>query len=119
MVDDDRELYRELIDELVTECRQGQGQIGPDRARAGTWNPNADAGPDKFPEQRRINVMLAGMVQDDREVLAQMLAEAFQAGVFIALRVLHDHQVPPFEDGYEGTPFNDFVGRVDDWPWPT
>jgi hypothetical protein len=38
--------------------------------------------------------------------------------VFIALRVLHDHGVPPFEDGYEGTPFNDFTGRLYDWPWP-
>jgi hypothetical protein len=117
--DDDRLLYRVLIDELVRECRQGQGQIGPGRARAGIWNPNAEVLLDDFPEQRRINVLLAGMAQDDREVLAQMLAEAFQGGVFIALRILHDHQVPPFEDGYEGTPFNDFVGRLDDWPWPT
>jgi hypothetical protein len=51
-------------------------------------------------------------------VLASMLAEAFQSGMFIALRVLHDYQVPPFGDGYEGTPFNDFTGRLNDWPWP-
>jgi hypothetical protein len=117
VVGDGRELYRALIDELVSECRQGQGQIGPRWVRTGTWNRN-DAVLDDFPEQRRINALLSGMRHDDREVLAQMLAEAFQGGVFIALRVLHDHQLPPFEDGYEGTPFNDFVGRLQDWPWP-
>jgi hypothetical protein len=57
------------------------------------------------------------MGQDDREVLAQMLAEEFEAAVFMALRVVHEHQVPPFDDGYDRTPFNDFVGRLDDWPW--
>lgn len=118
MVTDGRYLYRTLIDELVEECRQGQGQIGPRKARAGTWNRN-DKVLDDFPEQRRINALLSRMGQDDREVLAQILADAFQGGVFIALRVLHDHQVPPFEDGYEGTPFNDFAGRLQDWPWPS
>ena len=118
MTSEDRQLYRTLIDELVRECRQGQGQIGPGRVRTGTWNGNADSAPDGPPDQRRINALLARMGQDDREVLAQMLAEAFQGGMFTTLRVLHHHQVPPFEDGYEGTPFNDFAGRLDDWPWP-
>jgi hypothetical protein len=116
---DDRELYRAVIDELVRECREGQGQLGPRRARTGTQNPGPDTVSEDMPDQRRINVLLAGMRRDDREVLASMLADAFQRGMFIALRVLHDHQVPPFEDGYEGTPFNDFAGRLDDWPWPT
>lgn len=103
---------------MVRECREGQGQIGPRRARTATWNPSADDMPDDIPDQRRINVLLAGMGPDDREVLAQMLAQAFQGGMFTALRVLHDHHVPPFEYGYEGTPFNDFAGRLDGWPWP-
>jgi hypothetical protein len=111
----DRGQYRALIDELVRECRDGQGQIGPRRASTGTWNPGANA----MPDQRRINALLAAMAPGDREVLASMLAEAFQNGIFTALRVLHDHQVPPFEDGYEGTPFNDFAGRLNDWDWPT
>lgn len=113
---DDREQYRALIDQLVEECREGQGQIGPTRARAGMWNPHAET--DDIPEQRRINTLLAGMDQDDREVLAEMLADEFRNGMFIALRVLHDNQVPPFEDGYEGSPYNDFIGRLNDWPWP-
>lgn len=37
---DDRQLYQALIDELVRECREGQGQIGPSKARTGTWNPH-------------------------------------------------------------------------------
>jgi hypothetical protein len=24
----------------------------------------------------------------------------------------------PFDKAYEGTPFHDFVGRLDDWEWP-
>ena len=119
MAGDDRELYRTLIDELVKECREGQGQVGSRRARTGIWNPSADTVPNDLPEQRRINVLLAAIGQEDRELLAQMLVEAFESGMFTALRILHDYQVSPFEDGYEGTPFNDFAGRLDDWPWPT
>jgi hypothetical protein len=70
VVGDDRQLYRAVIDELVRECREGQGQIGPCRAGTGTWNPNADAVLEGLPDQRRINVLLAGMGQDDREALA-------------------------------------------------
>lgn len=55
-----------------------------------------------LPERQLALYGLAGIAEDEREVLAQMLAEAFQSGVFIALRVLH-HQVPPFEGGYQGT----------------
>jgi len=39
--------------------------------------------------------------------------------MFTALRILYDHQIPPFDDGYEGTSANDFVGRLNDWSWPT
>ena len=45
-------------------------------------------------------------------------ADAYVAGVHDALRVLHDEHVPPFEDGYEGTPFHDFIGRLNGWEWP-
>ena len=85
----------------------------------GVWIQAANDRPDDMPEEHRINMLLAGMEQADREVLARMLASAFEDGVFITLRVLHDHSIAPFDDGYEGTPFNDFVGRLNDWPWPT
>jgi hypothetical protein len=32
-------------------------------------------------------------------------------------RMLERFPVPPFEDGYEGSPFNDFVGRLEGWEW--
>lgn len=42
------------------------------------------------------------------------------AGVFETLKVLEQAQIPPFENGYEGSPYEDFTGRLvlDDWPWP-
>jgi hypothetical protein len=39
-------------------------------------------------------------------------------GVHETLVVLHEHSVPPLEDGHEGTPFHGFVGRLHGWPWP-
>jgi len=54
----------------------------------------------------------------DREILANMLASQVVTGVFETLKALEQFQVSPFEDGYEGSPFNDFIGRLDDWEWP-
>jgi hypothetical protein len=34
------------------------------------------------------------------------------------LKALEEFQIAPFESGYEGSPFNDFIGRLDDWQWP-
>ena len=39
-------------------------------------------------------------------------------GVFETLKVLEQYQIEPFKDGYEGSPFNDFIGRLADWNWP-
>ena len=47
-----------------------------------------------------------------------MLEEQFVGGVHETLVVLHEADIEPFDDGYEGTPFHDFVGRLTDWPWP-
>ena len=47
-----------------------------------------------------------------------MLEDQFVAGVHDTLRVLHDLEVVPFDDAYEGTPYHDFVGRVTGWDWP-
>jgi hypothetical protein len=110
-------VYRAVIDEMVRACREGQGQIGADRARAGLWNQNAT--PDFIPEQHAINVLLQRLNMAEREVLAGMLAHQVEVGMFEALKALEEHGVPPFEDGYEGSPFHDFVGRMaGDWDWP-
>ncbi len=44
-----------------------------------------------------------------------MLYEAFWGGVHETLVILHEEGVSPFDTAYEGTPFHDFVGRLDDW----
>ena len=108
--------YREVIDELVDMCHNGQGQIGARRARDGVWNQNATT--DFLSDQHEINDLLSRMSAADREVLAKMLAWEVVTGVFETLKVLEQFQVPPFEDGYEGSPLHDFIGRLGDWEWP-
>jgi hypothetical protein len=110
------QLYRDAIDALVEDCRNGQGQIGPKRAMKGLWNQSATAA--SMPDQYRFNVLLARLPPQDRETIAEMLAQEYVGGAFAALSVLNDFKVAPFEDGYEGAAYNDFMGRLDDWPWP-
>jgi hypothetical protein len=109
-------IYREIIDELVRSCHDGQGQIGARRARDGVWNKNASAR--SLPDQHEVNLLLKRMTSADREVLARLLAEQVETGVFETLRVLEQFEVKPFLDGYEGSPFNDFIGRLNGWKWP-
>lgn len=111
-----RETYRQAIDRLVAECRDGQGQIGPIRARKGIWNENARS--DFLPDQHKINELLSDLSDSQREILAGMLEDQFSRGVFESLKVLEDLKIEPFLDGYEGSPYHDFVGRLDDWEWP-
>ncbi len=113
---DDSQRYRTLIDQLVHDCREGQGQIAAERARAGVWNRNAS--PRKLPDQHEINVLLKALKPQQREVLARMLAQEFVSGVHQALATLHDADMPPFDKAYEGTPYHDFIGRLDGWQWP-
>jgi len=108
--------YREVIDRLVRACREGQGQIGPRRVRVGVWNENATD--DFLPDQKQVNAVLSDLAQDDREVVAHLLEDAFTSGVHEALVVLHECGVEPFDNGYEGSPFHDFVGRLNGWNWP-
>ncbi len=110
--------HRLLIDRLVEECHNGQGAIGPLRARSGIWNQNATA--DYLEDQHKINQLLASLDGGQREVVAGMLAEAFQGGVFETLKTLESFQIEPFLNGYEGSPYHDFSGRVaaDQWQWP-
>ena len=115
---DPRAEYRSIIDALVEACRNGQGRIGYERALAGVWNRNADEAPEDLPDQYAINRLLEKLEPGDREVLAGLLQDRFVSGVHAALVVLHEHALAPFDDGYEGTPFHDFIGRLDNWPWP-
>lgn len=114
---DKPQLYRDVIDALVDVCKHGQGTVGARRVREGVWNPNASA--QHMPDQHKMNLLLARLSPDDRETLAKVLAQEVQLGVFEALKVIGEQfRVPPFESGYEGAAFHDFIGRMDDWPWP-
>lgn len=130
-------MYRDIIDDLVRMCREGQGQIGARRVRDGIWNQNATPEalaaeeddsvlpPEVIAKSRRflaeeykINLLLNRLSPKDREILAGMLAQEVVTGVFETLVALEEFQVPPFQDGYERRPINDFIGRLNDWEWP-
>jgi hypothetical protein len=42
----------------------------------------------------------------------------YVAGMHDALVALHEAEMSPFDKGYEGDPYHDFKGRLDDWDWP-
>lgn len=112
------QVYRDVSDGMVHACKHGQGQIGPERAKAGVWNQNATE--ESIPEQHEINLLPSRLSADDRRIVAGMLEEAFSGGVFEALRVFEEFEIEPFRDGYEGSPYHDFIGRLElpDWEWP-
>ena len=101
---------------MVRVCHDGQGQIGARNVRTGLWNENATL--DYLPDQHRINALLFRLTESERESLAEMLAQAFEGGVFETLKALELFEIAPFVGGYEGSPFHDFVGRLDGWEWP-
>jgi hypothetical protein len=110
------DIYRRVIDRLVRDCEEGQGQIGSDRARQGVWNPAAEeAG---LEDQAAMNRLLDRLPDNERQVLAAMLEQAFVSGIHQALVSLHETGVVPFDKAYEGTPFHDFIGRMTGWEWP-
>jgi hypothetical protein len=108
--------YHAAIDALVEVCRAGQGQIGAERVRKGVWNQNAS--PTFLAEEHLVNEILKNLAIEDRYALAAALAKEFEAGVFESLKVLEELRISPFEEGYEGSPFHDFVGRLGGWQWP-
>jgi hypothetical protein len=110
-------LYRSFIEELVEVCRDGQGQIGARRAAQGVWNQNATSS--FLPDQHAINELLSSLTPPQRQLLAGMLAQEVVTGVYETLKALEAHRVAPFEDGYEGGPAEDFIGRLGGWEWPS
>ena len=118
MSEDKRSQYRYLIDALVEECREGE--IFPRWVRDGVWNRYAVDHPDEMPDEHRLNSVLARLSIEDRAAVAFMVEESYVAAVHNTLRLLHDEEVPPFDESYEGTPYQDFIGLLqEDWQWPT
>lgn len=68
--DNDRAQYRAVIDDLVRECREGQGRIHSEGVRSGIFHWYAADHPDEMPDESRINGLLARMEPGDREVVA-------------------------------------------------
>ncbi len=62
--------------------------------------------------------MLENLSTAQRAALASALAKEFQAGVFETLKLLEANQITPFENGYEGSAYEDFAGRLGGWQWP-
>jgi iron-sulfur cluster repair protein YtfE (RIC family) len=116
----------------VTSCLRGQGQIARRRVIKGVWLHDIEEivtqdGPESMSsgdeetarEMTAVNHLLARLDDGERETLARLLDAQFVSGVHEMLVVLHEHEIPPFDDAYEGTPFHDFIGRLDDWTWPS
>lgn len=117
MSEDPRWLYRQIIDAMVVSCADA-GQVSAQRVRVGVWNANAETTPDAPAEHHAMNVLLASLTPEQREVLAGHFAEEFASGMFNALEVLHAARLGGFEAGYDGDPSDDFLGRMDGWEWP-
>lgn len=105
--------YRSFIDRLVEQCRNG---LYERKLATGVWNLNATT--EIVPEDHRVNLLLADLSPEQRHDLARILTEAHVTGVFDVLVALYEESVPPFDKGYEGDPFNDFMGRMTGWEWP-
>ena len=94
----DDQLYRTIIDALVVQCREGEGQVSARRVLAGVWNENADAADaEAEPGQHAMNVLLGSLDGNQRAVLAGLFADEFESGVYNVLRVLEAAQLPLFE----------------------
>lgn len=118
MTEDAQWLYRQMIDAMAVTCLRGEGQVSAERVRVGVWNVNAHEIEDVDPTQQAMNDLIAGLSAEQRTTLAAVVAEEFSSGMFHALRVLHAARCAPFEDGYDGTPGDDFLGRLEGWEWP-
>jgi len=47
-----------------------------------------------------------------------MLEHEVRTGIFETLKVLENEGNQTFERRYEGSPYHDHIGRMDDWDWP-
>ena len=108
--------YRDMIDDLVRMCKDGQGQIAARRVREGIWNYNANA--TTIPDQHRINLLMEQLSPSDRNTIANMMTQEVVTGVFETLKTMEQYGIEPFAEGYEGSAYQDFIGRLSDWDWP-
>lgn len=113
--------YRGVIDEVVRELREGSGMRDPRRILDGIPADRLD--PDRYAPAvvergEALNALRASLSEQQRDLLAQMVFDAFDGGVFATLEALHAYGVEPFDEGYEGDPHSDYVGRTAGLGWP-
>jgi hypothetical protein len=119
-------MYRDFIDAMADECNNGQGQVYSVNILSGIWNVNAEIKKlreknDDLKEQYKMGLILKNLSDEERKILIKMFEGAFQAGVFETLAKLEEFEIEPFIEGYNGSPYDDFIGRVakdDPWDWP-
>lgn len=114
--------YRDIIDTLVRMCREGQVQISSRQEREESLSRVASG---FFSRQVQIDSsrqalegLLKRLSAEDRDLLIGMFRDQVELGVFETLKTLEVFQVPPFQDGYEGSPLYDFVDHLDGREWP-
>ncbi len=110
------ELYKKMIDQLVDMCQNGQGNIGHERILSGVWNQYITKELDET--QFEFNAILKKLNSNERKILASMMSDQVTTGVFETLKILEENQIEPFTKSYEGSCFNDFIGRMIGWKWP-
>jgi len=133
-------LYRDLIDALVKMCLEGQGQIHAGRIREDAWKLSAFAVKVRSILSRKkrtsqpkaanplgepalndddVIALLGRLSSSERAAVARLVTDGVVTGVFETLKALERFGVSPFEEGYEGSPYNDFIGRLSgEWSWP-
>jgi hypothetical protein len=125
-------LYKSFVDDLVGTPRNS---VGASRARRGVWNPNRPSRKDSeilrrsLEKDQQYNQLLRELSAGQREVLAQMLQEEHNSGVFAVLSYLADEinlgGLRLSRDGVEfpvepfGTElYYDWTSRCDGDTWP-
>ncbi len=124
------EEYQEFVDSLVRRRESVEAR----RVREGVWHkePHPDQARDSelltsvLQEQVKYNELLAGLSQDQRELIAEIVQHARDSSFHDVLVLMTDKDYRLTRNGVElafepyGTPsFYDFVARRDGTPWPT
>ena len=111
-----KKFYRDFIDGLV----EISFSVAADRFRFGVWHPEPP------PDQVKYNQLLAGLSDDQRETIAQLLVEERTSGIHDTLAYLEGESLTVSNEkgeSFSESPFDtdlcyDYICRLnqDDWP---
>lgn len=112
------EMYKEIIDRLVNMSKDCADARGVKKGKI----PGVDA------EKMVINDILKKLDDSERDILAELIIDAYHSGIYDTLEELEwlrccksmeitvEGEKLPL-DKFEGMP-NDYIGRRTDWEWP-